>query len=298
MLNDLRSKSGGRINYTLLDGGVLGSGAEHYDIVASGRSDMGYATLTWTPGRFPLSDVLSLPASIQDKEVATEIGKDMYDRLLHLEFLGVKILEINSCIDSCLWTRKPVHNLEDIQGMKIRSPGGMQTRCIIALGANPVFMPMSEVYKVVDNGSIDGFVTCPPMVLSYRLYEVAPFGALVTFGCMDKGLFMNLESWNGTPSDLKPIIEDVCGNPYRSEQAMTRAVYQRMIQDLENKGVQFYVLPDDEAERWYSCFQNATRLWVADMDARGLPAREAVMAFNEECRKRCVRCVAFPPEWS
>jgi hypothetical protein len=41
-----------------------------------------------------------LPASIQDKEVATEIGKDMYDRLLHLEFPGVMVLEINSCIDS------------------------------------------------------------------------------------------------------------------------------------------------------------------------------------------------------
>jgi hypothetical protein len=78
---------------------------------------------------------------------------------------------------------------------------------------------------------------------------------------------------------------------------MTGAVYQRMMQDLEKKGVQFYVLPDDAAERWYSCFQNATRLWVADMEEHGLPAREAVIAFNE-CRKRYARCVAFLPEWS
>jgi TRAP-type C4-dicarboxylate transport system substrate-binding protein len=297
MLQDLKNRSEGRINYTLLDGGALGAGSEHYDIVARGRSDMGYATLTWTPGRFPLSDVLSLPASIQDKDVATEIGKDMYDRLLHLEFLGIKVLEINGCIDSYLWTKKPVHNLEDIQGMRIRSPGGMQTRCIRALGAEPVFMPMSEVYRAIDNGSIDGLVTCPPMVLSYKLYEVAPCGTSVTFGCVDEGLFMNLESWNRTPADLKLIIEEVCGNPYRSERAMTKASYQMMMQDLEEKGVQLYVLHDDEAERWYSRFQDATRLWVADMEARGLPAREAVIAFNEECQERGAKCVAFPPEW-
>jgi TRAP-type C4-dicarboxylate transport system substrate-binding protein len=59
----------------------------------------------------------------------------------------------------------------------------MQTRCIIALGAKPVFLPMGEVYEAVDNGSIDGFVTSPPMVLSYKLYEESPFGTLVTLGC-------------------------------------------------------------------------------------------------------------------
>ena len=173
----------------------------------------------------------------------------------------------------------------------------MQTRCIKALGAEPVFMPMNEVYEAIDNGSIDGLVTCPPMILSFQLYKVAPCGTLATFGCVDEGLFMNLESWNRTPADLKRIIEEVCSNPYRSEQAMTKTEYQKMMQDLEGKGVQFYVLPEGEAERWYSCFQNATRLWVADMEAKGLPAREAVIAFDEECQERGAQCVAFPPEW-
>ncbi|VVB69642.1 Uncharacterised protein [uncultured archaeon] len=40
MLNDPKNKSGGRINYTLLAGGILGPGPEHYDIVALGHSDM------------------------------------------------------------------------------------------------------------------------------------------------------------------------------------------------------------------------------------------------------------------
>lgn len=59
MLETLKEKSGERITYVIFDGESLGSGPEHYDIVADGRSDMGYATLTWTPGRFPLSDVSS-----------------------------------------------------------------------------------------------------------------------------------------------------------------------------------------------------------------------------------------------
>ena len=56
----LKKKSNGRITYTLFAGGALGKGPDHFDIVKNGLSDMGYFTATWTPGRFPLTDVLSL----------------------------------------------------------------------------------------------------------------------------------------------------------------------------------------------------------------------------------------------
>ena len=50
----------------------LGKGPEHYDIVAGGLSDMGCFTATWTPGRFPLTDVLSLATWVDGKDVALE----------------------------------------------------------------------------------------------------------------------------------------------------------------------------------------------------------------------------------
>ena len=48
-------------------GAALGKGPEHFDIVAKGLSDMGYFTATWTPGRFPLTDVLSLAVWVDGK---------------------------------------------------------------------------------------------------------------------------------------------------------------------------------------------------------------------------------------
>jgi TRAP-type C4-dicarboxylate transport system substrate-binding protein len=297
MLEELREQSKGRINYTLLDSAVLGSGPEHYDIVAKGISDMGYGTLTWIPGRFPLADVLSLPAAIKSKETATDIGNAMLERILSPEFQGIKVLDLNGCIDSCLWTRRPVHARADLAGLRIRSPGGMQTRSIEALGAQAVFMPMSQVYSALNNGSIDGVVTCPSMFLSFGLYRAASYGTLATFGCVDEGLFMNLDSWNRTPDDLKAIIARVCSNPYRTTGAMSEQSYARMMEDIEERGVELYVLPPEEAERWYAAFQNATRVWAEELEAEGLPAKEAVVIFNQECEKRGARCVAFPPEW-
>ena len=75
MLEKLKAESNDRIGYTMYAGGALGKGPEHYDIVKKGLSDMGYFTATWTPGRFPLSDVLSLASAVDGKDVAQAVRK-------------------------------------------------------------------------------------------------------------------------------------------------------------------------------------------------------------------------------
>ena len=108
---------------------------------------------------------------------------------------------------------------------------------------------------------------------------------------------MNQDSWETIPDDLKPIIVDVCRNPYHTTGGLTREVYLEMMEDINETGVIFYTLPPDEAERWYAAFQEETRGWARGLEAEGLPAKEAVRIFKEECETRGVECVAFPPEW-
>ena len=297
MLQALAERSGGRISYSLFAGATLGSGPEHYDLVASGRCDMGYATLTWTPGRFPLSDVLSLPAAIEDKETATDIGRAVYERALRGEFPDVLVLEVNPCVNSHLWTKEPVGTIEEVRGMRIRTPGGLQTRSIEAIGAEPVFMPLDAVREAMEEGKIDGIVTCPSMIQSFGLAGVADHCTLISFGCVGEGLFMNLEAWETAPADLRRIIEEVCANPYRTTGAMTGETYQEIVADLDQSGVVFTTPSPEEMVRWHAAFQNVTRGWVAELEAEGLPARQTIEIFREECEENDVSFVAFPPEW-
>jgi len=297
MLEELKKRSQGRITSTMYAGGALGKGPEHFDIVAKGLSNMGYFTATWTPGRFPLTDVLSLAAWVDGKDIATEIGNAMYKRILHREFPGVKMMELNGCIQAFLWTKKPVRTLEEVKGLRVRSPGGHQTSYIKALGAEPIFMPLGDVYLAMETGTVDGIVTCPPLVLSFKLYEVAKHGVVTTFGCVSEGVIMNQESWKKTPDDLKPVIEEVCHNPFHTTGGLTKDVYKKMIEEITNKNVELYDLPSKEAERWYVRFKDVTRKWVGDLEGKGLKAREVVRLYNEECEKRGVKVVAFPPEW-
>lgn len=297
MLEELKKRSDGRITYTMYAGGALGKGPEHFDIVRKGLSDMGYFTATWTPGRFPLSDVLSLAAWVDGKDVATKIGNKMNEKLLHKEFKDVKVIELNGCIQSFIWTTKPVKSLEDLKGMKIRSPGGMQTKYIEALGAQPVFMPLGDVYMAMDTGTIDGLVTCPPLVLAFKLYEVAKYGVKCTFGCVTEGVVMNKKVWEKTPPDLQKIIMDVAGNPFATTHGLDQKTYAKMLEELKAKGVTIYDLPDKQEAQWFERFQKATKEWVSEMEKKGLPGKEAIVMYGEIAKQVGTTAPAIPPEW-
>ncbi len=299
MLEELKKRSNGRITYTLYAGGALGSGPEHYEIVKKGLSDMGYFTATWTPGRFPLADTMSLATWVDGKDKAAKIGNELYakDAGIQKEFEGVKVLELNGCIQAFIWTKKPVKTMEDLKGLKIRSPGGHQTNYIKALGAEPIFMPLGEVYMAMETGTIDGIVTCSPLVLAFKLHEVAKHGVQATFGCVTEGVIMNQKAWDKVPEDLKPIIIEVAGNPYATTGGLNQKSYTEMIAEIKGKGVELYQLPKAEEERWFAKFQDETKKWAADLQAKGLASKETVTLYNKIAQDYGAPCPAVPAEW-
>ncbi|NCO60588.1 MAG: ABC transporter substrate-binding protein [Deltaproteobacteria bacterium CG_4_8_14_3_um_filter_51_11] len=298
MMEELKKRSNGKLGYSMYAGGALGKGPDHFDIVNRGMSDLGYFTATWTPGRFPLTDVLSLAVWVDGKDLAADIGNAVYQKVLKDEFKDVKVLELNGCIQSFIWTKsKPVRSIEDLKGLKLRSPGGHQTNYIKALGAEPIFMPLGDVYMAMETGTVDGLVTCSPLVLAFKLAEVAKYGTVLTLGCVSEGTVMNMKSYNKLDSGQKKIIDEVCTNPFKVTGGLTRDVYKQMIAEISSKGVELIELPDQEKNKWYERFRQVTRDWVKGLEGKGLPAKKAVLTMNEECEKRGVKLVAFPPEY-
>jgi TRAP-type C4-dicarboxylate transport system substrate-binding protein len=293
MLEEMKKRSNGRITYSMFPGGALGKGPEHYDIVRTGLSDMGYATLTWTPGRFPLTDVLSSPISCPAKWKGAEIGMGMYERILKSEFNDVKVLHINNCVMAHLWTTKQVHTLEELKGLKIRSPGGLQTLSLEALGATPVFMPLGDVYLSMETGVIDGVVTCPALVNAFKIYEVADYCVPISFGCVSEGLFANKKFWESVPDDLKPIIEEVGRNAYKVAGIFDENWYETSMKQF-GESVKIYKLPPQEEARWNERFKKVLTDWADKLEKQELAAKETLKIFREELEKHGVNTSVCP----
>lgn len=284
MLEEMKKRSDGRLTYTMYAGGALGKGQDHYDIVKTGLSDMGYATLSWTPGRFPLTDVLSSPVVCPSKSKAAVAGMAMYKKILNPEFKGIKVLHINNCVMAHLWTTKKVKSLEDLKGMKIRSPGGLQTRAIEALGATPVFMPLGDVYLSMETGVIDGVVTCPALVNAFKLYEVAKYGVPTSFGCVSEGLFVDEAFFNKLPDDLKAIVEDVGANAYQIAGIFDEHWYDSTMEGI-GKNVEVEALSTEEQGRWNKALSAMLLAWAEELEGKGLMAKKALLDFKTELNK-------------
>jgi TRAP-type C4-dicarboxylate transport system substrate-binding protein len=51
--------------------------------------------------------------------------------------------------------KKPIRGVDDLAGVKIRSPEGLASEVFRRAGASPVSLPFSEVYTALDKGIVD-----------------------------------------------------------------------------------------------------------------------------------------------
>ncbi|HSG34037.1 MAG TPA: TRAP transporter substrate-binding protein DctP, partial [Sphingomonadaceae bacterium] len=74
------------------------------------------------------------------------------------ELDGLKVLAVQGGLLPGIVTRdRPVRKLEDLQGLRLRAPTELMS-VLQNLGADPVNMPMGEVYSALAKGVIDGVV--------------------------------------------------------------------------------------------------------------------------------------------
>lgn len=92
-----------------------------------------------------------------------------------LELEGLKILAVQGGSLPGLVTReRPVASLEDLRGLRVRVPSELMN-VMRDLGADPVNMPMGEVYSALAKGIIDGVVAPTDTFRALHLAEVAKY---------------------------------------------------------------------------------------------------------------------------
>ena len=68
----------------------------------------------------------------------------------------------------------PIRTLEDLRGLRLRAPSELLT-VLKDLGADPIDMPMGEVYSALAKGVLDGVVAPPDTLKSLHFAEVAKY---------------------------------------------------------------------------------------------------------------------------
>src|SRR5690606_19836269 len=102
-----------------------GNADEQYNLAVDGSADIALSVHGYTPGKFPLTSVGDLPFIAESSEEGSIIMQKLYEEFPEIQqehadvtplwLFGGEQVQILSA-------KKPINSLEDMKGLKVRSP--------------------------------------------------------------------------------------------------------------------------------------------------------------------------------
>lgn len=277
--------SQGSLKIRIYPGGELGKGPEEQFKRAVDRiADIAFGLQGYTSKQFPRTTLIELPAVGADAVEATNKLWDVFDKHLAVEYKRVKVLALWGNEGPILMTKdKPIRKIDDIQGIKIRVPSKDQADLIAALGATPVSMPATEMYRALSTGVVDALMVPPSVISSFKIGEIAKhYTTGLPFGRSPFFLVMNLKAYEGLSNEHKAIVGKTTG---RELSVKAAKVYEEGgAKDLnivrESGKHEVVALSPEEVKRGTALLVKARDKIVARLDKEGIPAKSILAAMG------------------
>ncbi len=268
----LDEATGGRVKITSYPGETLIKADETYSGVVSGIADVGLSAFFYTRGRFPVLEAFELPGIVYESSYsASKVAWEGIKELSPDEVADTKLMFVLATGPGDLFTTRPVRNLGDLQGMKIRA-AGLSADTLALLGATPEAMPQPDAYEALARGLVDGNLAPVEVLQGWRHAEVTDYLTRTPF--LYNAVFfvtMNSDKWESLPPDLQETItaanekffEEVAAGLWdvQNEQALVWAV--------EETGQEEIKLSEEEMNLWIEKIKPIQKDFVERMEQMG-----------------------------
>jgi TRAP-type transport system periplasmic protein len=276
----VEEKTKGKVKVTIYPAETLCKMVDTYDSVVSGIADIGYGLTQITPGRFPLSMVVTIPFSpwTASSAVASQTAQKLFEEgKISKEWSDVKLLFIYTTPPSTIFTTKPIRSLKDAKGTKIvMYAHTAEGEGLEAVGFTPVTLPTPEVYLGLQRGVVEGCTLTWESCAGRKIYEVAKYALDLKMSTVPFYYVMNLKKWNSLPPDVKEAINGISGvwgSRFAGEAVDAyneKAKKNIVIPALK----ELVVLPPAEIEKWHSTAAKGREWWIAGAEKKGLAGRD------------------------
>ncbi len=272
---EVEKRSNGRLKINIFPGGALTKAPQCYEGVINGISDIGMSCFAYTRGRFPLLEGLDLPLGYPNGTVATRLATDITRKYNPEELKNTHLLYIHAHGPGILASKKPVHSMPELKGMKIRATG-LSEKIVECLGSTPVAMSQPETYEALQKGVVDATL-CPIETLKgWKQGEVIKSVTDASALGYTTAMFvtMNKGKWNDLDPELQEIITTV------SEEWVDK--HGEAWDEADNEGAAYVKelghetinLSEEESAEWTKAVQPILDDFVKQAEAKGLPGRE------------------------
>lgn len=282
----VEQKTGGKVKITLFHGGTLTPAAQVYDGVVKGISDIGMSVLSYTRGRFPLTEIVDLPLGYKSGYAATKVANAYYQKFQPKEFADTQVMFLHAHGPGVLHTKKPVATMDDLKGMKI-SCTGLSAKVAEKLGAVPVAAPMPERYDSIQKGVTEGGLFPLEALKGWKLGEVVKSTTLNYGSAYTTTFFvvMNKDKWASLSPDVQKAIQEVNAEFVEKFGRGWDQIDKDGTEFAVSKGVASVPLAAAEDAKWTAAVKPILDEYVTNMKGKNLPGEEALKFCQDELAK-------------
>ena len=207
----------GKIISRVFHSGVLsgGKGSAEIELCQQGTIEIHITTTAYLANLVRKTSIFSLPFLFRDMDQVIRLAKSESSTLRTInEELNDKNLHVIAWwprgFRQLTNSRRPVHNIEDIKGLKFRV---MTNQLFVdnmnAVGAHPVPMDWGEVYNGLQLKTIDGQENAEDVIYSSRLYEVQEYMTIWDYSTDYEVVLVNFKWWNELDDEVRKVIQEI-----------------------------------------------------------------------------------------
>ena len=287
--NEVEKVTSGRVKFTMLPKHPSAPPGT-FDAVRDGLVDLSYVTASYTPARHILPLLAELPGAgdtaLVNSVAFSRIHWKHFDKVG--EYKGVKLLGVFTHGPGQMFTKRPVNGINDVQGLKIRTGGGVAEAVAKALGTSAFVKPAPESYELLKGGVADGVFFPLESIVSFKLDTVLEQATLFPGGMYSSsfGFFMNEDKWNKLARQDQEAIARISGEHIaRLAGRSWDEADKKGLEALQKSGVK--IVNADAAFTAEVQKRSAPIVedWITKANAKGVDAARILAEFRAELKK-------------
>lgn len=153
--------------------------------------------------------------------------------------------------------RNPLITPEDFAGQRFRiMDSDVLKEQFQVLQATAAPLAFNEVYKHIEEGSVDGQENTASNIYSKRLFAGQKYMTISNHGYLGYAVIVNKSFWESLPPDIQQALEAAMAEASAWNRQLAARMNEQQLAFLKEKaGLQVHVLSAEERSRWQEAFE-------------------------------------------
>lgn len=251
----VENKTGNRVHVELFPNASLYNESDEMEALHNGNVQMIAPSFSNIAEAIPEWMVMDLPFAYPNEEAVMaafqgRIGEEMkksaeQQGMIAMAFWGNGFRQITS-------SNAAIVHPQDVRNRKMRiQPSLVIQEQYRSLGATTYPLPFNQIYRNVENGTVDAEENTISNIYSKRLYEVQQYLTVTNHSYLGYGVLMNRQFWEELPPDLQRQIQSAMEETERWANRNATDINRKQWSSIQESSGMEIIYPDNKTlQEW------------------------------------------------